>query len=106
MNRNNMAWEEFSSRVRTLQIGFMGEPNEVKPGRGEFHENPSSCICEYPGTDLWEDSISRTQDTIGNKYSQEFGINKFTGEDLDEQSGENEHNIYDPGNHTDNKDGF
>lgn len=24
----------------------MGEPNEVKPGRGEFHENPSACICE------------------------------------------------------------
>lgn len=41
-----MTWEEFASRVRTHQIGFMGEPNEVKPGRGEFHENPSSCICE------------------------------------------------------------
>ena len=27
----------------------MGEPNEVRPGRGEFHENPSSCICEEPG---------------------------------------------------------
>lgn len=26
----------------------MGEPNEVRPGRGEFHENPSSCICEKP----------------------------------------------------------
>lgn len=24
----------------------MGEPNEVRPGRGEFHENPSTCICE------------------------------------------------------------
>lgn len=23
----------------------MGEPNEVRPGRGEFHENPSPCIC-------------------------------------------------------------
>ncbi|OAY52201.1 hypothetical protein MANES_04G065200v8 [Manihot esculenta] len=46
LNRNNMTWEEFASKVRTHQIGFMGEPNEVKPGRGEFHENPSSCICE------------------------------------------------------------
>ncbi|KAJ4846302.1 O-fucosyltransferase 16 [Turnera subulata] len=46
MARGNMTWEEFASRVRTHQIGFMGEPNEVKPGRGEFHENPSSCICE------------------------------------------------------------
>ena len=23
----------------------MGEPDEMKPGRGEFHEYPSSCIC-------------------------------------------------------------
>lgn len=41
-----MTWDEFSSSVRTYQIGFMGEPNEWKPGMGEFHENPSSCICE------------------------------------------------------------
>ncbi|KDP24728.1 hypothetical protein JCGZ_25329 [Jatropha curcas] len=46
LNRHNMTWEEFASRVHTYQIGFMGEPNEVKPGRGAFHENPSSCICE------------------------------------------------------------
>ncbi|CAK7329374.1 unnamed protein product [Dovyalis caffra] len=46
MSRHNKTWEEFASRVRTHQIGFMGEPNETKPGRGEFHENPSSCICE------------------------------------------------------------
>lgn len=24
----------------------MGEPKEVRPGRGEFHENPHTCICE------------------------------------------------------------
>lgn len=41
-----MTWEAFASRVRTLQRGFMGEPKEVRPGRGEFHENPSACICE------------------------------------------------------------
>ncbi|KAB2093496.1 hypothetical protein ES319_A02G096900v1 [Gossypium barbadense] len=46
LSRNNMTWEEFSSRIRTLQKGFMGEPKEVRPGRGEFHENPSTCICE------------------------------------------------------------
>lgn len=45
-----MTWEEFASRVRTHQIGFMGDPNEVRPGRGEFHENPSACICENPET--------------------------------------------------------
>lgn len=98
-----MAWEEFSSRVRTLQIGFMGEPNEVRPGRGEFHENPSSCICKYPNANLWEDSISRTQDTIGNKYSQGFDTNKLTSEDFDEQLAEDEHDIFDHLDHTDNK---
>ncbi|GAB4828425.1 O-fucosyltransferase 16 [Ancistrocladus abbreviatus] len=46
VNRSNMTWEEFSSKVRTHQRGFMGVPNEVRPGRGEFHENPSACICE------------------------------------------------------------
>lgn len=24
----------------------MGEPKEVRPGRGAFHENPACCICE------------------------------------------------------------
>ncbi|XVE67288.1 hypothetical protein DITRI_Ditri08aG0148700 [Diplodiscus trichospermus] len=46
LDRNNMTWEEFASLARTYQIGFMGEPKEVKPGRGEFHENPDSCICQ------------------------------------------------------------
>ncbi|XP_073276518.1 O-fucosyltransferase 16-like [Primulina huaijiensis] len=45
LNRNNMTWEEFASKVRVYQRGFMGEP-KVRPGRGVFHENPSSCICE------------------------------------------------------------
>ncbi|KAI3802261.1 hypothetical protein L1987_30391 [Smallanthus sonchifolius] len=46
MDRNNMTWEEFASTTQGYQIGFMGEPNEVKPGRGEFHENPVACICD------------------------------------------------------------
>ncbi|XP_074263852.1 O-fucosyltransferase 16-like [Silene latifolia] len=46
VNRGNMTWEEFASKVRSYQRGFMGLPNEVRPGRGEFHENPSTCICE------------------------------------------------------------
>ncbi|XP_010436932.1 PREDICTED: uncharacterized protein At1g04910-like [Camelina sativa] len=44
-NRNNMTWDDFSSKVRRYQKGFMGEPDEMKPGEGEFHENPASCIC-------------------------------------------------------------
>ena len=49
MNRNNRTWEEFASRVRTFQVGFMGEPNELRPGSGEFTENPSACICQNSG---------------------------------------------------------
>ncbi|XP_020599769.1 uncharacterized protein At1g04910-like [Phalaenopsis equestris] len=45
-NRTSMTWDVFASKVRTFQKGFMGEPNEIKPGRGEFHENPSTCICD------------------------------------------------------------
>ncbi|RZS25320.1 hypothetical protein BHM03_00058504 [Ensete ventricosum] len=45
LNRTSMTWETFSSRIHTFQRGFMGEPNEVRPGRGGFHEHPSACIC-------------------------------------------------------------
>ncbi|KAG8083071.1 hypothetical protein GUJ93_ZPchr0014g47456 [Zizania palustris] len=40
LNRTSMSWDAFSSKVQTYQKGFMGEPNEIKPGRGEFHEHP------------------------------------------------------------------
>ncbi|KAL1209397.1 O-fucosyltransferase 6 [Cardamine amara subsp. amara] len=46
MSKENTTWEEFASRVRTFQRGFMGEPKELRAGRGEFHENPTTCICE------------------------------------------------------------
>ncbi|GFP86942.1 uncharacterized protein at1g04910 [Phtheirospermum japonicum] len=47
-NRDNMTWDEFATGVRKYQRGFMGDPKEVRPGRGAFHENPASCICENP----------------------------------------------------------
>lgn len=40
-NRHNMTWDEFSTKVRKYQTGFMGEPDEMKAGEGEFHENPT-----------------------------------------------------------------
>ncbi|XP_043717163.1 O-fucosyltransferase 29-like [Telopea speciosissima] len=48
MEREQMDWDTFSRKVRSCQKGFMGEPDEVRPGRGEFHEFPSSCICRKP----------------------------------------------------------
>lgn len=46
MARNKMDWDAFARKVKSCQRGFMGEPDEMKPGRGEFHEFPDSCICE------------------------------------------------------------
>jgi len=45
LNRTSMSWHTFASKVLTFQKGFMGDPNEIKPGRGEFHEHPMDCIC-------------------------------------------------------------
>lgn len=54
MNRNNMTWEKFASSIRTDQIGFMGEPNEIKLGRGGgvFHEKPAACICKKQNEEI------------------------------------------------------
>jgi hypothetical protein len=49
MKRGNMSWDAFASQVRTVQKGYMGEPMEITPGRGEFLANPAACICEKTG---------------------------------------------------------
>ncbi|KAL8226747.1 hypothetical protein R6Q57_016579 [Mikania cordata] len=41
-NNGNMA------KILAGRRGFMGEPDEMKPGRADFHEYPSSCICKKP----------------------------------------------------------
>ncbi|KAL3829895.1 hypothetical protein ACJIZ3_018697 [Penstemon smallii] len=48
MARDKMDWKTFARRVKSCQRGFMGEPEEMRPGRGEFHEYPSACICRRP----------------------------------------------------------
>jgi hypothetical protein len=45
MKRGNLSWDEFSSQVGIIQNGYMGDPMEIMPGRGEFHANPAACIC-------------------------------------------------------------
>uniref|UniRef100_A0A7N0V025 O-fucosyltransferase family protein n=1 Tax=Kalanchoe fedtschenkoi TaxID=63787 RepID=A0A7N0V025_KALFE len=85
-NRNNRTWEEFASRVRTSQKGFMGEPNEVRPGRGEFHENPAACICQKSDR---ESSNGMSQELrFIDKYptgnSTVKGDESFTDDDQDE----------------------
>ncbi|GAB2300857.1 O-fucosyltransferase 29 [Dionaea muscipula] len=48
MSRHQMDWDTFAKKVKSCQRGFMGELEEMRPGRGDFHEFPSSCICKRP----------------------------------------------------------
>ncbi|KAI5660922.1 hypothetical protein M9H77_20245 [Catharanthus roseus] len=73
LNRDNMTWEEFTSGIRKYQRGFMGEPKEVRPGRGEFHENPASCICE-------DSEAKAKMDSVPKKFG---GENVVTKENVD-----------------------
>ncbi|KAL6962024.1 hypothetical protein U1Q18_036980, partial [Sarracenia purpurea var. burkii] len=92
MSRDNMTWEELASRIRTHQIGFMGEPNEVRPGRGEFYENPSSCICEK--FDAKEKRDLET--TISHEIVMKNSSRRDTGEVVtDEQFPEDEQDLAD-----------
>ncbi|XVE48748.1 hypothetical protein DITRI_Ditri01bG0027000 [Diplodiscus trichospermus] len=71
LDRNNMTWEEFASKVQTYQIGFMGEPKEVKPGRGEFHENPDSCICQSKGVETIQNQTPDDRENENNSDEQQ-----------------------------------
>lgn len=44
--QTNMDWVTFARKVKSCQRDFMGEPEEMKIGRGDFHEFPYSCICQ------------------------------------------------------------
>ncbi|GAU30194.1 hypothetical protein TSUD_311450 [Trifolium subterraneum] len=52
----------------------LGEPKEVRPSRGEFHENPSTCICE--------DSVAKAaKNSDPRKFSKDDGIKKDVAND-------------------------
>lgn len=60
MARDKMDWDTFAKKVKSAQRGFMGEPDEMKVGRGEFHEFPYSCVCEKPfGSDDGKNNTSQ-----------------------------------------------
>ncbi|XP_062086741.1 protein ROOT HAIR SPECIFIC 17-like [Humulus lupulus] len=90
VNRYNMTWEDFAAKVRTSQIGFMGEPKEIKPGRGEFHENPEACICDVSDKNPDEPSPqNRSQnihhmDNSNNKENKNKDSNDVTDEQISE----------------------
>ncbi|XP_072989072.1 O-fucosyltransferase 16-like isoform X2 [Typha latifolia] len=70
LNRTSMSWDMFASKVSTFQKGFMGEPNEVKLGRGEFHENPSTCICET--SEVMSESSGHVQKNFDTKNEEGY----------------------------------
>ncbi|KAJ0077453.1 hypothetical protein Patl1_35692 [Pistacia atlantica] len=91
MDRNNMRWEEFASRVRTHQIGFMGEPNEGKPGRGEFNKNPTSWICEDSEFKVRQLLTSRNQTLDNNHKAREDHSSEKEQDWFEMDYGENGH---------------
>ncbi|KAL2928347.1 O-fucosyltransferase 16 [Bienertia sinuspersici] len=91
LNQNNITWEELALGIRTHQVGFMGEPNEIKLKRGEFHENPSSCICENTLPNVKDSNLQDNQS--GKEYST---IGYDTGEIMnDYQNYEDEQELAD-----------
>lgn len=90
LNRKNMTWEDFSLGVRTHQVGFMGEPNEMKPGRGVFHENPTSCICENSSANVRGDSRSHDHPRALYQNGKDDSTSYTTSESNDDQNSEYE----------------
>ncbi|XP_024514901.1 O-fucosyltransferase 16 isoform X1 [Selaginella moellendorffii] len=43
--RQEMGWEQFAAKLRSLQKGFMGDPME-RSSRRDIFENPRVCICD------------------------------------------------------------
>ncbi|XP_039028785.1 O-fucosyltransferase 29-like, partial [Hibiscus syriacus] len=78
MERDRMDWDNFAKKVRAVQRGFMGEPDEMRAGRCEFHVYPYSCICEKPASDIGGNES-------GGHHSQQFeedqGLRKRSNEE-------------------------
>ncbi|KAJ0076761.1 hypothetical protein Patl1_35925 [Pistacia atlantica] len=90
-NNGNMARILAGRRVRTHQIGFMGEPNQGKPGGGEFHENPTSCICEDSKFKARQLLTSRSQTLDNNHKAREDHSNEKEQDWFEMDYGENGH---------------
>lgn len=61
----------------------MGEPKELRPGRGGFHENPSTCICE--------DSVAKaTQNSGPRKFSNKKVNDEVEVDDNDDDDNDND----------------
>ncbi|KAK1408083.1 hypothetical protein QVD17_39716 [Tagetes erecta] len=73
LQREKMPWDIFSSKVKSAQRGFMGEPDDIKPGRADFHEYPSSCICKKPFNFSHHDNQRTTNNASSYGHNEEYG---------------------------------
>ncbi|KAJ0539248.1 putative GDP-fucose protein O-fucosyltransferase [Helianthus annuus] len=72
LQRENMPWTTFSKKVKSAQRGFMGEPDDMKPGLN-FHEYPSSCICKKSFNYSHPDNKRMTNNA--SSYGHKEGVN-------------------------------
>lgn len=73
LNRHDMSWDTFAKKVRACQKGFMGDPDEMRPGRAGFHEYPYACICEKPNAKEKIEAIVKHGSITNNKQHQDNG---------------------------------
>ncbi|KAL8238762.1 hypothetical protein R6Q59_015329 [Mikania micrantha] len=81
LKREKMSWASFARKVIAAQQGFLGEPDEIKTGHGEFHEYPSTCICKKPFkfSDLdinFNNDQNLTKSPFNPKAESEYGHNE------------------------------
>ncbi|MQL83016.1 hypothetical protein Taro_015490 [Colocasia esculenta] len=75
-SRERMGWETFARKVQSAQRGFMGEPDVMRPGKGDFHEFPYSCICQRPQMD---ENDENSINFVGEKATVPEGLLKLEG---------------------------
>ncbi|KAK1419053.1 hypothetical protein QVD17_28210 [Tagetes erecta] len=82
LKREKIPWASFAKKVKAAQQGFLGEPDEMKTGRGEFQEYPSTCICKKP--------FKFTDPDINYNKSQNLTTLPFNPEAAETEYGRNE----------------
>ncbi|KAI7742707.1 hypothetical protein M8C21_020714 [Ambrosia artemisiifolia] len=75
MQREKMPWTTFCSKVKSAQRGFMGEPDEIKSRRADFHEYPASCICKKP---FKVSDLDNQTDSEYGRMEEDQGVNSTT----------------------------
>ncbi|MFS7924173.1 putative GDP-fucose protein O-fucosyltransferase [Helianthus anomalus] len=78
LKREKISWESFAKKVKAAQQGFLGEPDEAKTARAEFHEYPSTCICKKPFEFSGLETIHHKNQTISRtlEAESEYGHNE------------------------------